>query len=156
TTRRARALALVQALVLRHRIVLHDLALEDPDLDPAGTHRRVGGGHAVINIRTQRVQRNATFTIPLHARDLGAAETAGAVDADSLGTETHRRLDGALHGAAERNAALQLLGDRLGHELRIDLGLAHLDDVNVHLGIGHRADLLPKLVDIGALLADDD
>src|SRR5215211_5618507 len=89
----ARAASLVgQALVLRHRVVLEDLALEDPDLD----------------------------------------------------------------AAAEGDPALELLGDRLGDERRVDLGLAHLDDVDRHVGVGHLADELAQLLDVGALLADDD
>src|SRR5438128_699020 len=63
-------------LVLRHRVVLHDLALEDPDLDAAGA---VGGERcrdAEIDVGAQRVQRYTAFAIPLHARDLGAAEPA--------------------------------------------------------------------------------
>ena len=118
------------ALVLRHRIVLEDLALEDPDLDAAGAIGGMGGRDAVIDVGAQRVQRHAAFAIPFETGDFRAAETARAVDADALGAETHRRLHGALHGAAERDAALELLGDRIGDQRRVDLGLAHFDDVD--------------------------
>jgi hypothetical protein len=64
------------------------------------------------------------------------------------------RLDGALHGAAEGDPALQLLGDVLGHQLRVDLGLAHLDDVQVDVALGHGGDVGAQLLDVGALLAD--
>src|SRR6185503_17611955 len=104
-----------------------DLALEDPDLDPAGAVGREGGRGAVVDVGSQRVQRHATFAVPLHARDFGAAETARAVDADAFSAETHRRLHGALHGAAERHAALELLGDRFGDKLGVQLGLADFD-----------------------------
>src|SRR4051794_12155036 len=119
-----------ETLILRHGVVLHDLALEDPDLDTAGA---VGGerrGDAVVDVGAQRMQRHAALAVPLHAGDLGAAEPAGAVDADALRAETHRRLHGALHGAAERNAPLELLGDRFGDKLGVELGLADLDDVD--------------------------
>ena len=111
---------------------------------------------AVVDVGAQRVQRHAPLAIPLGARDLGAAEPAAAVDADALRAEPHRRLHGPLHGAAERHAALELLGDRLRDQMRVDLGLAHLDDVDVHLRLRHRGDLLAELLDVGALLADDD
>ena len=70
------------------------------------------------------------------------------------GAEPHGGLDGPLHGAAERHAALELLGDRVGHERGVDLGLAHLDDVDDDFGGGQLADHLAELVDVGALLAD--
>src|SRR5690348_18373162 len=75
---RTSAVAFGHLLVLRHRVVFHDLALEDPDLDAAGAVSRETGGNAVIDVGTQRVQRHAAFAVPLHARDFGAAETAGA------------------------------------------------------------------------------
>ena len=134
--------------------MLEDLALEDPDLDAAGAVGRVRRRRAVIDIGAQRMQRNAALAVPFQARDLGAAETARAVDADALGAEAHRRLHGALHGAAEGDAALELLGDRIGDQRRVDLGLAHLDDVDGHVRVRHLVDELAQLLDVGALLAD--
>src|SRR6185312_11586455 len=49
---RTAAIALGHLLVLGHRIVLEDLALEDPDLDAAGAEGRERGGDAVIDIGT--------------------------------------------------------------------------------------------------------
>src|SRR3984957_7449480 len=153
---RPRIVALGHFLVLRHRVVLEDFALEDPDLDAAGAERGERGRHAVIDVRAQRVQRHAPFAIPLHARDFGAAETARAVDTNAFGAETHRRLHRALHGAAERDAALELLRNRFGDQGGIEFGLADFDDVDDDVGIGDVGDLLAQLVDVGALLADHD
>src|SRR6185369_3732841 len=95
-----------ETLILRHGVVLHDLTFEDPDLDAASAVGGEGGGDAIVDVGAQRVQRHAALAVPLHTRDLGAAEAARAVDADTLGTKPHRRLHGALHGTAERHAAL--------------------------------------------------
>src|SRR5262249_12068709 len=118
-----------QALVLRHRVVLEHLALEDPHLHADHAVGGAGFGEAVVDVGPQGVQRNAALAVPLHPRDLGAAEAARDVDADALGAQAHGALDRALHGPAERHAALELLGDVLGHQLGVGLGLAHLDDV---------------------------
>src|SRR5262245_39260594 len=118
-TARTAGIAFRHLLVLRHRVVLHDLALEDPYLDAAGAVGGEGGGEAVVDVGAQRVQRHAALAVPLHARDLGAAQTPRAVDADAAGAEPHRRLHGALHRAAEGDAALELLGDRLRHQLGV-------------------------------------
>src|SRR5690606_15779910 len=82
--RRRAGLHLAGAPLLGHRIVGEDLALEDPDLDPAGAVGRHRRGLAVVDVGTQRVQRHPALTVPLHAGDLGAPETAGAVDPDAL------------------------------------------------------------------------
>src|SRR5580704_5658449 len=144
------------ALVLRHRVVLEDFALEDPDLDAAGAVGGMRGRNAVIDVGAQGVQRHAAFAIPFEASDFRAAKPARAVDADALRAEPHRRLDRALHRPAEGNAALELLGDRIGDQRRIDLGLADLDDVDGDFRAGQLRHLLAQLVDVGALLADDD
>src|SRR5215472_9621566 len=153
---RTAGVGLRQLLVLRHRIVLEDLALEDPHLDAAGAVGRERGRDAVVDVGAQRVQRHAALAVPLHARDLGAAEAARTVDADALGAEPHRRLHRALHGAAEGDATLELLGDRLGDELRVEFRLADLDDVDDDVRVGELGDLPAQLLDVGALLADDD
>src|SRR5436305_8880657 len=153
---RPRAVAFGHLLVLGHRIVLEDLALEDPDLDAAGTERGERGGGAVIDIGAQRVQRHPALAIPFHPSDFGAAETARAVDTDAFGAETHRRLHRALHGAAERDAALELLRDRFGDQGGVELGFADLDDIDDDVGGCDIGDLLAQLVNIGALLADHD
>src|SRR6266478_3642192 len=153
---RSRAFALGHLLVLRHRIVLEDFALEDPDLDPAGAERGERGRHPVIDIGAQRVQRHPALAIPFHPRDFGAAETTRAVDANAFGAETHRRLHRALHRAAERDAALELLGDRFGDQGGVELGFADFDDVDDDIGGGDIGNALAQLVDVGALLADHD
>src|SRR6202011_6342355 len=143
-------------LVLRHRIMLEDFALEDPDLDAAGAEGGERRRHPVINVGAQRVQRHASLAIPFHARDFGAAETARAIDTAAFGAETHRRLHRALHGAAKRDAALELLRDRFGDERGVEFGLADLDDVDDDVGGGDIGNALAQLVDVGALLADHD
>src|SRR5713101_6735737 len=153
---RPRSVALGHLLVLGHRIVLKDFALEDPDLDAAGSERRERGRDTVIDIGAQRVQRHAAFAIPFHPRDFGAAETARAVDTNALGAKTHRRLHRALHGAAECDTALELLRDRFGDQRGVELGLADLDDVDDDVGGGDIGNALAQLVDVGALLADHD
>src|SRR3954471_12620212 len=134
--------------------MLKDFALEDPDLDAARAVGRVGRRRAVIHIRAQRMQRHATLAVPFEARDFGAAETAGAVDADAFGPETHGRLHGALHGATEGDTTLELLGDGIGHQGRVHFRLAHFDDVDRHVGVRHLVDELAQLLDVGALFAD--
>src|SRR5256885_436625 len=153
---RPRSVALGHLLVLRHRIVLEDFALEDPDLDTAGAEGGERGGNAVIDVGAQRVQRHATFAVPLHARDFSAAETARAVDTNAFGAETHRRLHRPLHGAAESDAALELLRNRFGDQGGVEFGLADFDDVDDDVGSRDVGNPLAQLVDVGALLADHD
>src|SRR5262249_37084268 len=109
-----------------------------------------------IDVSAQRMQRHATLAIPFHTRDLGAAQAARAVDADALGTKPHGRLHGSLHGAAERNAALELLRDRFCNELRVKLRLADFNDVDDDVAVGQLRHHLAQLLDVGALLADHD
>src|SRR5690348_2149979 len=133
---------------------IEDLALVHPDLDADDA---VGGarlGETVVDVGAQRMQRHATLAAPLGAGDLGAVQAAGDVDLDAQGAQAHRVADRALHRAAEHDAALQLLRDGLCHQLRVQLGLAHLVDVDVRRDAHHVADFLAQLLDVLALLAD--
>src|SRR5690348_18322761 len=130
----AGGLSLHHQPVLGERVVSENLALEDPHLDAADAVSGVRFGLGVIDVAAQRVQRNPSLAVPFGARDLGAAETAGAGDPDAFGAEAKRRLHRALHRAAEGDAALKLVGDALRDELGVDLGLADLDDVQADFG----------------------
>src|SRR5262249_32205767 len=101
-------------------------------------------------------QRHPPFAIPFHAGDFRTAQPSRAIDTNALGAEAHRRLHRALHGAAERNAALELLRDRFGDQRRVELRLADFDDVDDDVGRGDVGNALAQLVDVGALLADHD
>src|SRR5579864_2354844 len=68
------SVAVTLSFVLGHRVVVHDLALEDPHLDPACAVRGERGCDAVIDVSAQRMQRHAALAVPLHARYLGSAE----------------------------------------------------------------------------------
>ena len=88
--------------------------------------------------------------------DLSAAQTAAAGALDALCAESGRSLDGLLHRAAEGDTLLQLCGDVLRDELRVQVGAADFNDVEgdslAELGF----DLLAQGLDLRAALADDD
>src|SRR5262245_43004993 len=136
------------------RLVEH-LAVEHPHLDAAGAVRRERGRPREVDVGAERVQRHAPLAIGLEARHLGAAEAAGGGDADALGAGAHRRGDRLLHGAAERHALLELLGDVLGHQLGVEVGALDLLDVELHHLLGERLHLLGELVHLLALAPDD-
>src|SRR6476620_260012 len=141
-------------LVLRHRVVFEDFAFENPDLDAARAVSGMRGRNAIIDVGAKRMQRHTTLAIPFLARYFRAAETARAIDADALRAKPHRRLHGALHGAAERDATLELLGDRVGDKRRVDFRLTHFDDVNHDLAVGELRHQFADLIDVGAFFAD--
>ena len=143
-------------LRLRGVALGHDLALVDPDLDADPAERRLRLDEAVVDVRADRVQRDAALGIGLRAAHLRAAEPAAAGDLDPLRTGTDRRRERALHRAPERHAVLQLLGDRLRDELRVELGPLDLVDVDVDVLAGDGVQLLAKRIDLDTGLADHD
>src|SRR5262245_28442486 len=80
-------LRLHRALLGGHRVVLHDLALEDPHLHADHAIGGLGEAVAEIDVGAQRVQRHASLAVPFHARDLRAPEPPRAVDADAESAE---------------------------------------------------------------------
>src|SRR6476661_239591 len=133
-----------------------DLALVDPDLHADPAEGGLGLVEAVVDVGTQRVQRDAALAVELGARHLGAVEAARALDPDALGTRAHRGLHGLAHRAPELHAAAELLGDTLGDQLSVDLGVLDLEDVQLHLLAGELLELGADAVGLGAAAADHD
>src|SRR5690606_29291855 len=127
---------------------------EDPDLHANDAVGRLGFIETIVDVGTQGVKRHATFAVPFHTRDFRTAEATRDVDPNALGAQTHRRLHRTLHGAAEGDPALQLLGDVFSDQLRVGFRLADFDDVQVNFAFGARRDVLAELLDVSALLAD--
>src|SRR5688572_15076152 len=133
-----------------------DLALEYPYLDADHAVRGLCFGSAVIDLGPQRMQRYASFAIPLRACDLYAVQAAGAHDLDALRAQSHRVRDRALHCAAEHDPLLELLRDRIRDQLRVELGPANLFDVDVYRHAEHFLQLTAKRLDVLAFLANHD
>ena len=101
------------------------------------------------------MQRDTALFVLLFTRQLGTAQTAGAVDLDSIDAHLHRSLDGALHRAAETDPAFQLLRDAFGDQLRVRFRAADFDDLGEDfLARNELGDLRTERVELGALLAD--
>src|SRR5690606_31362938 len=159
--RAAALLLLVVGLRTRHDggaalLVPDDLAVEHPRLDADDAVGRPGLGRAVVDVGADRLQRHAALGVPLGARLLGAAEAAGAADLDPAGARLHRALDGLLHRAAEREAALELFGDALSGERGVRVGVRHLLHVHRHVAADELAELGAQRLDRVAAAADHD
>src|SRR3954451_11566964 len=134
----------------------HDLALVDPDLHADAAEGRACLVEAVVDVGPEGVQRHASVRVALGARHFGAAQPAGHLDLHALGARAHGRGQCPLHRAPEGHAVLELLGDRLGHEPRVELGALDLEDVHLHGLAGHLVELPAEGVHLRAGLADHD
>src|SRR5690606_8505811 len=127
-----------------------------PDVHADDAVRGLGLREAVVDVRAQRVQGHAALAVPLGARDLGAVQAAGHADLHAQGAEAHGVGHRPLHGAAEHDAALDLLRHALRDEVRVQLRLADLLHADRGLHAQHLRDLLAQPLDLVALLADHD
>src|SRR5258707_723415 len=82
------------------------------------------------------------------------AQPATALDLDALGAALHRALDRLAHGTAECDAAGQLLGHALSDELRVDLRVLDLEDVQLNLLAGQLLEVAADPVGLRAAPAD--
>jgi hypothetical protein len=116
---------------------------------------RPGLVEAVVDVRAQRVQRDATLAVELRAAHLRAAEAAGALHRMPLAPARSEDCM-PLRMARGTRRGWQLLGDALRDELGVDLGVLHLEDVELHLLAGELLELAADAVGLGAAAADDD
>src|SRR5919202_515599 len=142
--------------LLAGQLALRDVALVDQDLHADPAEGRAGLVEPVVDVRPEGVQRHAPLAVELRAAHLGAAEAARALHPDPLGAGAQRGLHALAHGAAEGDAARELLGDALGDQLRVDLGVAHLEDVQLDLLARQLLELRADAVGLRAAAPDHD
>src|SRR5690606_30666506 len=94
------------------------------------------------------------LAISFGPRDLGAAEAARCPHLDALRAHPHGALHRALHGAAEGDPLLQLMGDVVRHQLGRQLRPLDLLDVDRGFLPGELRELVPELVHFRAPLPD--
>src|SRR6266545_2618736 len=132
------------------------LALVEPHLHANLAVGRAGFGEAVVDVGAQRLQRQLPVQIPLRPRDFRAVQPSRHAHLDAARAEPQRRFHRLAHRAAEGHALFELHGHRLGDELRLELRLLDLLDVDEDLAARALLDLLLQLVDFRPLAADDD
>ena len=88
---------------------------------------------SVVDVRAEGVQRHAAFAVELGAGHFGATQTAGHLDTNALGASALRGLNALTHRTTEGHAGSELLGDALRNELRFEIGVLHLKDVELNL-----------------------
>src|SRR5207237_354499 len=111
---------------------------------------------AVVDVGAQRVERNATVGVALGAGHLGAAEATGHLDLHALRARPDGGGERSLHRAPEGDAVLELLRNRLGDQLGVELRALDLENVHLDRLLGHAVELAAKRVDLGAGLPDHD
>src|ERR1700691_6284720 len=80
----------------------------------------------------------------------------GDASIDALAAKTQCRIARLAHGTAKALALLQLESDVLGHQLRIQLRLVDLEDVDEDVAVGALLEIRLELLDLGAFAADHD
>src|SRR5690606_23211077 len=133
-----------------------DVALVDPDLHADAAEGGAGLVEAVVDVRTEGVQRHAPLAVELVAAHLGAAEAAGDGHSDALRAGALRGLHALAHRTTEGDAGGELLGDALGDQLRIGLGVLDLEDVQLDLLAGELLQLAAQTLGLRPATPDDD
>ena len=104
---------------------------EDVNLD---TNRAVRGqtdGKSIVHIRFKRMERNAAHDHWQFSAHLRPADSPGDDDLDTLGPGLHRLLGPLPDRSPGVRPPLELLGDALGGQLRVQVGPADLFNIDV-------------------------
>src|SRR5699024_297520 len=133
-----------------------DLAVIDPHLHADPPERGARLVETVVDVGTQRVQRNPALPVELRPGHFRSAEPARALTPDPLRATAHRRLHRLAHRPTELHAARELFGHPLGNQLGIGLGVLDLQDVELNLLPGQLLQVTPHPLRLGTAAADDD
>src|SRR6185369_5898301 len=154
---RTRLVNRIRSRAARHRgFRIENLAAIDPNLHTDLPKRRPRFGKTVIDVGTERVQRQLSLQVPLAASDFSAVQTPTDLDLDPLRAKPQRLLDGLSHRTSKSDALLELCRNLLGLQLCVQLGFVDLLNRNQHFPSRLRRKVGLQLVDLSALAADDD
>src|SRR4051812_3544318 len=90
---------------------------------------------AVIDVRTQRVQWQASLQVPLGTSDFSPVQAAADANLDALAAEALRRVHRLAHRTAEAYALFQLQSDSFRHQLCVEFGFVHFLDVDIDIAV---------------------
>ena len=133
-----------------------NLTAANPNLDAQKANFRQSLGLAVVNVSTESVQRSPTLLQHLLAGHLGSVQTSADLNLNALGASAHRVLDSHLDGASISHLALHLASDVLGYDVGVQIGLLHLEYVDLNVFLEEILELFPELVNVLAGLTDND
>src|SRR5262249_54791345 len=98
----------------------------------------------------------ATLRVHLAPAHLAAAKASTGGDLYALSSRAHGRGERTLHRTPEADAVLELLGDGLRDELRVELRSLDLVGVDVDVLLRDPVQVTAERVDLDARLPDDD
>src|SRR5208283_4283716 len=127
-----------------------NLAFINPALHANHAVSRARFGETIVNIGTQRVQRQPPLQIPLRTRDFIAVQPSAHPYLNAFATEAQRRIHRLAHRPPETDAFFQLQRNRFRNQLRIELRFVHFLDIDMHLARRLLLQVLFELVDFRA------
>ena len=131
--------------------------LTDPYLDPDLSIYSKRKYIRIIDIHPQRVQRSTALLDLFRTGDLGATQTTGNLDLDPFRTHPERRGDRHLDSPLVVDTVFDLTSDRIPNDIRIQLGTADLQDVDLHIVLTRQLlQLFLDPVDLATPFTDDD
>ena len=87
----------------------------------------------VINISTQSMKRNTTFTVRFATGNFSTAETAAYCYFDTFSAHTDCTANSLFHSTAESNAAFELSSDVFSNKRSIHIRLFDFCDINIYM-----------------------
>ena len=132
-----------------------NVALVYPHLNAENAERGVRDTKAVIDIGTERLQRNGTLLIMLGTRDFRTVETTADLNLNALSACVHSLAHRLFHSTTEERALFELCRNTLGKQLRVEVGVLDFYDIDIYLFAARQLfEVLFKLVDADVLLPD--
>ena len=134
---------------------VEDLTFVDPNLYADTAVGRCGFRKAVVDVGTERLQRNGSLVIMLGTCDFGTAETACNVGLYTLGARFHCSVDSGTGCSSERNSLFEVKCDSFRNKLCVKIPSLFLNDSQSNGLFDEFFDALSELFDLGAALADN-
>ena len=102
----------------------------DPNLNAQLTVSGICFCKSIVDVSSQRMERNITFAVLFGSGDFSSAKSSGCENFYSLGTSLHRSADRLLHSSSEGHSSFQSLCDTFSSQLCIQFCSSYFFDID--------------------------
>ena len=114
----------------------------------------MSGCYAVINVGSQSLKRNGTFTVAFGTSDLCAAETTGNGYLDTLSACTHGSANCLFNSAAEADTSFTLGSDVFANQDSAHIYGSDFEDIDIDIFVSNNSEGFLNVLNTCAAAAD--
>ena len=141
--------------VFIHNLAGSEFAFINPDFNADSTIGGVSCGYTVVNVGTESLKGNGTFTVAFAAGDFSAAQTTGNGYLDTFSACAHGSAYSLFNSTAEADTSFQLGSNVFTNQDSAHVGGFDFENVDIHFLVSYSSQGFLDILNARAAAADN-